>query len=100
MTDIQPHYYAARKVPHGTIGWANARNYDITFVFTTVLYRTEGVYQYEDDDTPYYTHRISWEEFDLLTAFGVSSRVGFKPAKILSKSNSWQKTRTFNEGAL
>lgn len=80
MSVFHSAYYAARAIPHGTIGWSNARNYDVTFVFYTFIYRVEGVYQLEDDDTPYYVHPISWTDFDLLTAFGVSSQFGFSEA--------------------
>jgi hypothetical protein len=90
MTDQRTHYYAARKVPDRVIGWNNAQNYGITFVFSDTLYRVEGVYIYEASD-PYYLHRISWVEFDLLTAFDVPSTIGFKPIKLVAQSNSWDK---------
>lgn len=90
MTDQRTYYYAARKVPDRVIGWRSAQNYGITIVFSDTHGRVEGVYRYENDGL-FYLHRISWEEFDLLTAFDVPSMVGFKPTKLVASSNLWDK---------
>jgi hypothetical protein len=76
MSNVQSHYYSARKVPGDVTDWYRVvKNYDITFVFSTILYRPEGLYEYMNGH--YYLHLIDWEDFDLLTAFGVPSQHGF-----------------------
>jgi len=74
-------YFAARKMPHDDRGWTSLRNgkeCDITLVFSTILHRSEGIYQHtRHPDDYYYIHQIEWYEFDMLIAFDVPSQVGF-----------------------
>lgn len=80
------YYYACRSAPSVSTYWADsyaqahlyhkAKTWDISFMVQSYINRPEGFYSYPDGNT-YFMHTIAWEDFDLLTAFGVSSFGGF-----------------------
>jgi hypothetical protein len=75
-------YYAARlddqrckNIPTARFPHTVAKKWDIVFlVLHTYLH--EGMYDH-DDGNRYYLGRISWEEFDMLKAFGVTCVTDF-----------------------
>ena len=80
-------YYAVRYDPNHLArdGWSNGPQWDIIFLVICHSQRFAGMYSFPDGNR-YWVSHITWEEFDMLTAFGVEWIKNFDHATRLIQS--------------
>jgi hypothetical protein len=84
-------YYAVRSNSHGCkehhasdkfcitcagYGWSRAEQWVVVLLIKSRTHRFNGLYTFPGGNR-YWVSNITWEEFDMLQAFGVEWRIGF-----------------------
>jgi hypothetical protein len=82
------YYYAARHVgkdrvdPHRAVSETQRQKWKILFIISSITVRANGMYNYRPDEDYieelFFLHHISYDDHDLLDAFGVPSVWGFE----------------------